>query len=227
MTKQIVALGGGGFMMEPDNPRLDDYILGLAHGRDSRVCYVPTATGDNDRLVANFYRLLGARCRASHLPLFMNDVMPASERLDVDIIYVSGGNTANMLALWRLHGIDQLLRGAYERGVILCGLSAGALCWFEHGVTDSFGPLRGMECLGFLSGSFCPHYDGDPQRRPTYHRLLREGMPGGYAADVGAGLHFIDGELDHGIASRPNANAFFVQLQNGSIEEQPISIERL
>jgi peptidase E len=227
MGKQIVALGGGGFMMEPDNPRLDDYILSLARGRDSRVCYVPTATGDNDRLVTNFYRLLGSRCRASHLPLFMNDVMPAAERLDVDIIYVSGGNTANMLALWRLHGIDLMLRAAYERGVILCGLIAGALCWFEHGVTDSFGPLRGMECLGFLGGSFCPHYDGDPQRRPTYHDLIGKGMPAGYGADVGAGLHFVDGKLDRGIASRPNANAFFVRLHDGAIEEQLIPLARL
>jgi peptidase E len=142
-------------MMEPDNPRLDDYILGLARGRESRVCYVPTATGDNDRMISNFYRLLGSRCRASHLPLFMSDVMPARERLEVDVIYVAGGSTANMLAIWRLHGIDELLRSAYERGVILCGLSAGALCWFEQGVTDSFGALRGMECLGFLAGSFC------------------------------------------------------------------------
>ena len=154
MAKQLVALGGGGFMMEPENPRLDDYILSLARGRDSRVCYVPTATGDNPHLVANFYRLLGHRCRASHLPLFMNDCLPAADRLDVDIIYVSGGNTANMLALWRLHGIDQLLRAAYDRGVILCGLSAGALCWFGQGVTDSFGPLRGMDCLGFIPESF-------------------------------------------------------------------------
>jgi peptidase E len=227
MAKQIVALGGGGFMMEPDNPRLDEYILGLARGRDSRVCYVPTATGDNDRLVSNFYRILGSRCRASHLPLFMDDVMPAAERLDVDVIYVSGGNTANMLALWRLHGIDQLLRAAYERGVILCGVSAGALCWFEHGVTDSFGPLRGMDCLGILAGSFCPHYDGDTRRRPTYHQLIREGMPGGYAGDDGAALHFLDGKLDRGVASRPNARAFFVQLQNGTVEEQPIALERL
>jgi peptidase E len=226
MTRQLVALGGGGFMMEPENPRLDDYILSLARGGDSRVCYVPTATGDNDRMVSNFYRLLGSRCRASHLPLFMNDVMPARERLDVDVIYVAGGNTANMLAIWRLHGIDHLLRGAYERGVILCGLSAGALCWFEQGVTDSFGPLRGMECLGFLAGSFCPHYDGDPNRRLAYHRLLQEGMPAGYAAGVGAALHFVDGKLDGGVASHANARAFAVQLRDGSIDEQPIALRR-
>lgn len=227
MSRQIVALGGGGFMMEPDNPRLDDYILGLARGRDSRVCYVPTATGDNDRLVTSFYRLLGSRCRASHLPLFTSDVMPASERLDVDVIYVSGGNTANMLAVWQLHGIDRLLRAAYERGVVLCGLSAGALCWFEEGVTDSFGPLRGMECLGLLGGSFCPHYDGEAQRRPTYRRLVAAGMRDGHAADDGAGLHFVDGTLVRVVVSRPQARAFTVRGKGGIVEEEAIAVEKL
>ena len=228
MTKQIVAMGGGGFMMEPNNRRLDDYILSLARGGDSRVCYVPTATGDNDRPVAAFYRLLGARCRASHLPLFLDDVMPAKKRLDVDIIYVSGGNTANMLALWRLHGIDRLLREAYERGVILCGVSAGAICWFEEGTTDSFGPpLRALDCLGFLPGSFCPHYDGEAERRPIYHRLITAGMRPGWAADDGAALHFVDGKMVGGVASRPEARAFRVQLEGGAVDEQPLPLQIL
>ncbi|HWE29449.1 MAG TPA: peptidase E [Polyangia bacterium] len=227
MAKQIVAMGGGGFMMEPENPRLDDYILSLARGRESRVCYVPTATGDNPHLIANFYRLLGHRCRATHLSSFMTDVVPAVERLDVDIIYVSGGNTANMLAIWRLHGIDQLMRAAYDRGVILCGLSAGALCWFGQGVTDSFGPPRGMECLGFIPDSFCPHYVNDATRRPSYHRFMREGMPAGYAATDSAAIHFVDGKPLRAVASHADGRAFFVQQVGDDIEEKPIPIDLL
>jgi dipeptidase E len=229
MTRQIVALGGGGFMMEPDNPRLDDYILGLARGRESRVCFVPTATGDSDRQISAFFRLLGSRCRGSYLPLFQPDVVPAAERLDVDIIYVSGGNTANMLALWRVHGIDRLMREAYERGVILCGLSAGAVCWFEEALTDSFGlPARPMDCLGFLPGSFCPHYDGEPHRAPVYRGLVASGgIRPGWAVGDGAALHFVDGALVKGVASRPGARAHRVEVVNGVVEESPIALQNL
>lgn len=126
-----------------------------------------------------------------------------------------------MLAIWKLHGVDRVLARAYAEDVVLCGVSAGALCWFEAGVTDSFGSLTALEGgLGFLGGSFCPHYDGDPQRRPAYQRLIREGMPSGIAADVGAALHFVDGALAEVVTSRPSARAYRLERSGGGFHDE-------
>jgi peptidase E len=143
--------------------------------------------------------------------------MPENVRerlLDAEIIVVSGGNTANMLAIWNVHGVDEVLREAWERGIVLTGWSAGALCWFESGVTDSFGPqLAPIDgCLGFFAGSFCPHYDGEERRRPVYRRLVAEGaLPAGYAADDLVGLHFVGTELEGVISARAGATAYRVE----------------
>jgi dipeptidase E len=124
---------------------------------------------------------------------------------------VSGGSTANMLAIWKVHGIDVLLREAWESGVVLWGASAGMICWFDSGVTDSFGPqLDGMDCLGFLSGSACPHYDGEERRRPRYRELIAAGMAPGIAADDGVALHYVGTELAEVVTCRPDARAFQV-----------------
>jgi dipeptidase E len=221
---QIIAMGGGGFLME-DTPLLDDFILSCAHGSASRVCFVATASGDSDRMLVNFYTALGPRCRATHLPLFRRqhaDV--AAHLLAQDVIYVGGGNTPNMLAVWRVHGVDVALRRAYQAGILLCGVSAGALCWFEGGVTDAFGgPLQRLDgTLGLLPGSFCPHYDGDPRRRPTYQALVADGLASGFAADVGAALHFIDGALSEVVTSRPSARAYKVERRGGDVSEEPL-----
>ena len=223
--KQIIAMGGGGFLMD-DNPLLDDFILSRAKGRDSRVCFLATASGDSDRMLVNFYTALGPRCRATHLPLFRREAPDVtSHLLGQDVIYVGGGNTPNMLAIWRVHGVDAALVRAYEAGILLCGLSAGGLCWFETGVTDSFGgPLTALDqALGILPGSFCPHYDGDRRRRPTYQRLIGDGMPAGFAADVGAALHFIDGTLAEVVTSRPDAAAYRVVRGRDGIDEQKLA----
>jgi peptidase E len=128
-----------------------------------------------------------------------------------DVIFVTGGNTANALAIWRTHGFDEILREAWQAGVVLAGWSAGMICWFEHGVTDSFGPqLAAMECLGFLPGSACPHYDSEELRRPVYAKLLAEGLPGGIAADDGVGLHYVGTELKEAVTSRAGASAYRV-----------------
>jgi peptidase E len=192
-----------------ENSLLDDFILSRAKGRDSRVCFVATASGDSDRMLVSFYTALGPRCRASHLPLFRREPVDlVTHLLNQDVIYVGGGNTSNMLAVWQVHGMDAALARAYDAGVVLCGLSAGALCWFETGVTDSFGRLSPLNAaLGFLPGSFCPHYDGDPNRRPAYRQFVGDGMAPGYAADVGAALHFVDGALAEGVASRNRVHA--------------------
>jgi dipeptidase E len=213
VERHIVALGGGGFSVD-DNRLLDDFILGLASPERPRVCFLPTAQGDSAEYVVAFYAALRERAEPSHLELF------GRPRKDIhgfllahDVVYVGGGNTANMLAIWRVHGVDSILREAWERGVVLAGISAGSICWFEAGVTDSFGDeLAPLPCLGFLPGSNCPHYDSEPQRRPTYRRLVDSGeLAPGLAADDGVGLHFVGKELAEAVGSRRDAGAFRVE----------------
>ena len=202
MVRRIVAMGGGGFSMEPDNPLLDTHILSLSGVARPRVCLLPTAGGDSDGLLAEFYTAFARRAEATHLGLVNRTVSDIEAfLLDQDVVYVGGGNTANMLAIWRVHGVDRALRAAWDAGVVLAGLSAGSICWFESGTTDSFGPelaaLTGG--LGFLPGSHCPHYDGEPLRRATYQRHVGAGLlPAGYAADDGAALVFEDQSLVDG-----------------------------
>ena len=193
MERQIVALGGGGFSDREDAP-LDDFVLGLAGTARPRVCFLPTASAESADYVVAFYEAFRERAEPTHLELF-------------------GGNTANMLAIWTVHGVDAILREAWERGIVLAGSSAGSICWFEAGVTDSFGDeLAPLRCLGFLPGSNCPHYDSEPQRRPTYRRLVEAGeLPPGLAAEDGVGLHFVGTELAEAVAARPNAGAFRVE----------------
>jgi peptidase E len=221
--RHIVAMGGGGWAMEPDNPLLDEFVLGLTGKRRPKVCFVPTASGDSESFVARFYAAFGKeRARASHLALFRRTGTDlAGYLLGQDVIYVGGGNTANMLAVWRVHGVDAILRKAWRSGVVLCGLSAGALCWFEEGVTDSYGPLAALkDGMGLLAGSACPHYDGEAERRPTYHALVRRGrLAAGYAADDGAGLHFVGRRLVEVVTSRPKAAGYRVERVGGRVVE--------
>ena len=213
----VVAMGGGGFSMEPDNPLLDDHVVGLARvSRDRdrpRICFLATASGDSDAYLAQFYAAFAGRAETTHLGLFAR-TEPDIEAflLEQDAIYVGGGNTANMLAIWRIHGIDRALRRAWAAGIVLTGLSAGSICWFESGTTDSFGALAALTGgLGFLPGSHSPHYDGEAERRPTYHDLIARGLlPGGFAADDGAALVFRGTELAEVVASRPAARAYRV-----------------
>ena len=202
---------GGGGETEEQTRLLHDYILGLARG--NRVLYVPTASAEKPEYMLAFYERFSDRARCSTLDFFPWPRERLREyALEQDVILVSGGSTANMLAIWRVHGFDRILREAWEDGIVLCGASAGMICWFEAGVTDSFGPqLEGMrDGLGFLAGSACPHYDGEERRRPVYTRLVREGFPPGYAADDGAALHFVGTELDEIVTCRDGAAAYLV-----------------
>jgi len=206
-------MGGGGFMMERRSP-LDDFLLSLSEAARPRVCFVPTPTGDSDRAIAAFFEAFSRLdCEPSCLRLFGTPEHPAEHLDRQDVIYVSGGSTANALALWRLHSVDLALREAWERGAILGGVSAGANCWFECSVTDSFGPELDPlhDGLALLSGSFCPHYDGEELRRPVYRSLVDDGFPPGYAADDGAALHFVGTELRDVVASQPGARAYRVE----------------
>lgn len=229
VDEQIIALGGGGFSTE-DSPLLDDYILSACKHDHPRVCFVPTASADSDSSIVRFYRRFApTNCRATDLQLFQRQVSDLEDfACSQDVIYVSGGNTANMLAVWRAHGFDRALKAALSAGTLLAGISAGSICWFEQGVTDSFGPeLQHMDCLGYLSGSNCPHYDGEAERRPAFHRLVKAGMLGGYAADDGVGLHFINGNLTHVVSSRPEAKGYKVELNGNTVTETPLDTQFL
>jgi dipeptidase E len=227
--RQIVVMGGGGFSMEPRNLRLDRYIFNLARVArrcaNPRIAFVGTASGDSRDYVRRFYLAMKHhRCRPSDVSLFRLDVdphPPIPRLLEQDVIYVGGGNTANLLAIWRLHGVDRAMREAWCRGTILCGVSAGMICWFESSCTDSFGPHRELlDGVGLLPGSACPHYDGEPNRRPTFHRLIRDRiLPAGVAADDFAAIHFVGRRILHCVSSRAHAKAFRVERRGHSVIE--------
>jgi dipeptidase E len=224
-TRTIVPIGGLSWD-DAERRKLEDYFLGLAGGARPRVLFVPTAVGDDAEATLRAYEQLGDRAQVSHLPFF--PWPPAGLRelaLAQDVIYVSGGNTANALAIWRAHGFDTILREAWEAGIVLTGWSAGMICWFEAGVTDSFGPqLEGMrDGLGFLPGSACPHYDGEDQRRPVYTRLVADGFPPGLAADDCVALRFEGTELAEVVSARSGAGAYRVTPEG----EEPIEPRQL
>ena len=210
MSGHILAIGGGSLA----GSKLEDFMLALSAVPRPRVCYLATASAHKPEYIEVFYdSFRGHSCEPTHLELFGVPEEPAAHIALQDVIYVGGGNTANMLAIWRVHGIDRALREAWERGAVLGGWSAGANCWFEDSVTDSFGPqLRELGGgLGLLTGSFCPHYDGEPERRPTYKRLVREGsLAPGYAADDAAAFHFEGTELREVVSQREGARGYRV-----------------
>ncbi|MBD1909807.1 MULTISPECIES: peptidase E [unclassified Leptolyngbya] len=225
--KHIVAMGGGGLSIEPDNLLLDRYVLELVSKPQPKVCFLPTASGDSDRYIVRFYStFLKFPCQPSHLSLFHPPTLDLRGfLLEQDIIYVGGGNTKNLLALWHDWELDSVLKEAWEQGTILCGFSAGSLCWFESGVSDypGNGVLKPLNCLGFLKGTHCPHYDGEANRRPVYHELISEGaLEDGYAADDGVGLHFVNETLEKIVSSRPSAKAYRVERQDGDVRETPL-----
>lgn len=216
--------------MEPENPLLDTYILQQAKKDTPKICFIPTASGDAEGYVNNFYRFFEKQsCEPSHLSLFRPPTRDLeSFVLEKDIIYVGGGSTKNLVALWKEWGLDSILRKAWEKGIVLAGISAGSICWFEEGVTDSYGDqLEPIKALGFLPGSNCPHYDGEADRRPAYHRLVGAGqLQGGVAADDGVAIHFIDQEIHKIVSSRPLAKAYSVTW-DGRVVETELDTEYL
>lgn len=225
MAGHIVALGGGGFSMEPDNLALDRYVLSLwrRSDREPRVCFLPTAAGDSVEYIGRFYSAFEKfACRPTHLALTDAQTSdPAAAVLENDIFYVGGGNTRDMLSVWRGCGLDQALKEAWQAGKILCGISAGAICWFEQAISDSVveGELHPLKCLGFLPGTGCPHYD-EPGRRETFHRCLASGdVSAGYGIGNSAALHFEGLKLVNVVTFRLDAYAYHVALTNGQVAE--------
>jgi len=229
--KQIIAIGGAALPMDFDNLLLMDYFLKQTGKRKPKICFIGTAHGDADAGRLRFYA--GASqfsCKPTHLPLFARTPRDLeSFVLEQDAIFVGGGNTRSMLAVWRDWGLDAHLRTAWARGIVLGGWSAGSICWFEQGITDSVaGPLTVLPCLGFLSGSNCPHYDSEAQRRPTYRRLVAGGrIAGGYAADDGVALHFIDGRLARTVANRRGARGWSLRRSGCRAIERALPTRRL
>jgi dipeptidase E len=223
--RQIVGIGGGGDTPEQYTALLR-HVLSLTGKERPRVLHVPTAVGDAAESIVQMYERLSGLCEPSHLRFFPWPPRDLRElALSQDAISVGGGNPANMFAIWRAHGFDAILREAWENGVVLFGVSAGMVCWFEACVTDSFGPqLEGMlDGLGFLAGSACPHYDGEPLRRPRYRALVDGGFPEGIAAEDGVGLHFVGTELREVVTCRPGATAYRVTRDG----EEPLEAREL
>ncbi|WP_144510396.1 peptidase E [Bacillus sp. FJAT-22090] len=215
--RQIIAMGGGGFSMEPENPLLDRYILGQSSKKQPKICFIGTASGDADSYIERFYNFFKKEeCEPAHLSLFKPHTRDIQDFvMEQDILYVGGGNTKNLMALWKEWELDIAIRQAYNNGTILSGLSAGSLCWFEEGVTDSYGSeLEPISCLGLIQGSHCPHYDGEEERRPAYQKLIQDKIIGpGYAADDGVALHFIEEKLQSIVSSRPQASGYYVDKE--------------
>ena len=232
MIGRIFAMGGGGFTMEPANPALDDFILSLSRRPDPHVLFLPTASGDPTAQIVAFQERFGDRpCRAEHLSLFrlhgssrsLEDVVA-----EADVVYVGGGSMRNLMAIWRAHGIDALLTRAWRRGAVLAGLSAGAMCWMDGGVTRSGGPPEVIAGLGLLPGSLTVHADGEPERLPVWLEAVRQGgLPGGWAADDGVGLLFEDRRLVLVVSSRTGAQALRCDAVDGELVRRRIEPELL
>jgi dipeptidase E len=229
--RQIVAFGGGGFSMERDNTLMDDYVLALTASERPRVCFLPTASGDADHYIVRFYRAFCRNgCETSHVSLFRRDEGAADiheHLMTRDVIYVGGGSVISLLGAWRAHGVDQTLRRAWEAGVVLCGLSAGSLCWFQSGVTAFHGEPEEMSGLGLLPWSNCVHYDNEPGRDNAYRQLLRDGMCQGFAAEDRTGLHFVGERLERVVSSKPSARAYRMRCVGGRIERRALPSEYL
>ena len=216
MEPTIVAIGGGVLLEDARQQQIEAYILSLTGKDDPRVCFIGTATGDNPANIVRFYSVFtGHRCRPSHLGLIDRKVADLRGfLLSQDVIFVGGGNTNAMLAVWRQHEVDAILREAWERGIVLCGGSAGANCWHESSTTDSWGlPLRPLnEGLGFVPGSFCPHYDVEVTRRLLYREWVSKGLlAAGYACDNGVAVHYEGTSVKAVVASLPEARAYRVE----------------
>jgi dipeptidase E len=222
--QRIVAFGGFA-LADEDHRGLESELLRMTGKRRPRVCFLPTASADDADYTVIFYEAFSGRADPTHVVFHPWPPKDLRERiLGSDLVFVGGGNTANMLAIWRVHRVDAMLREAWEAGAILCGASAGMICWFEAGVTDSFGPdLSGLrDGLGLLPGSACPHYDGEELRRPRYHELVREGFPAGYAAEDDVGLVFHGTELAGAVSAAPGKRAYRVELRDREVVETPI-----
>ena len=226
MKKQIIAIGGGGFGRSPGEGLIEKYILDQSEKDVPNICFIPTATGDNEAYKVNYYSTFSKLdCLPSHLDFFKRTPDLKELILKQDIIFVGGGNTKSMLAVWKDWGLDLVLKEAYEKGVIMSGVSAGAICWFDQGITDSWAEdLKVMDCLGFIEGACCPHYDEEPQRKPSLNKFITEKvLKSCYAVDGGCALHIEDEKEFKSVVFSKNKNSFLVEMKDNQVAEKPYS----
>lgn len=227
-TRKIL-IAGGGF-----RTKFIGYMAQLTGKARPRICYLPTASADSPQSALGFYQA----CAPLNVEPFVQNMFIESLSqkqgfdevlLSMDAIVVSGGNTLNQQAIWKAQGVDVILREAWDRGIVLGGASAGSLCWFEEGTTDSRPKaLSIVKCLGFLKGSHSPHYDAEPGRRPLYHQLIGSGqMQPGYACDNDAGIYFEDNTVKRVVSTRAEARCYYVSVVNGKVEERVLQPEMI
>ena len=222
-SRNIIAIGGGGFGANPGQGIIEEYILKQTKKKNPKICFIPTATGDNEAYKVNFYSTFtNLNCCPSHLDFFkrtpdLNDLI-----LNQDAIFVGGGNTKSMLAVWKEWGLDKILKKAYRDGIVMSGVSAGAICWFQNGITDSWASnLKIMPCLNFIKGTCCPHYDEEPERRPAVKKLLLSNKTKDvFAIDGGAALHVKDEKIFKSVVFRNKKSSYFVSYDGKKINEK-------
>ncbi len=230
MNKHIIAIGGGGFGRNTSSFLIEKYIISLSPNDCPRICFLPTATGDNDSYIVRFYSVFTRlNCQPTHLDFFKRTVDINSHIMNQDIIFVGGGNTKSMIAVWKEWGMNNFLRKAYDEGVIMSGVSAGAICWFTNGITDSWeNELQILPCLDFINGTCCPHYDEEPSRKPFVNKVLREGIISNcISIDGGSAMHFIDGKPFKNISFKANKNSYNCSYNNDKVIQKPFPIFQL
>jgi dipeptidase E len=230
IKKQIVAIGGGGFSVTSKTTNIDKYILKLVKSKYPKIAFLAAASGDSTSYIRRFYDSFGQEdCLCSHYDIFKsNHVDIESYLLEQDIIYVGGGNTFNMITLWKARGLDNILKKAWDKGIILCGVSAGSICWFDSGNTDSFGKLEKIKGLGFLPYSNSPHYNSEADRRANFQDLItNKNIIGGYGVDEDVALHFVNNDLHKVIGQSDDCYAYKTYMNENKLIEEKIQPTKL
>ena len=230
MKKHIIAIGGGGFSRQISSCLIEKYILSLSNKKCPRICFLPTATGDSDTYIVRFYSLFSSlNCIPSHIDLFKRTIDISDHIMKQDVVFVGGGNTKSMLAVWRDWGLNNILKHAYNNGVVMSGVSAGAICWFTNGITDSWdNQLNILPCLDFIQGTCCPHYDEEPERIPYVKKVLEDKKVANiFSIEGGSAMHFIDGKPFKSVSFKNKRKSYNVFYENNEIIQKAYSILQL
>ena len=230
MKKHIIAIGGGGFGRCTSSQLIENYILSLSNKLSPNICFVPTATGDDDSYIVRFYSIFSRlKCNPSHIDFFKRTLDLEHHISNQDIVFVGGGNTKSMLGVWKEWGMDNILKNSYHNGTIMSGVSAGAICWFSNGITDSWdNELRVLPCLGFVKGTCCPHYDEEAARIPYVKKSIRDKtIKNCISIEGGAALHCIDGTPVQCVSFKENKNVYSVYSLDGVFIEKKYPVIQL
>ena len=230
MNKNIIAIGGGGFGRNISSCLIEKYILSLSANNCPRICFLPTATGDDDNYIVRFYSVFTKlKCIPSHIEFFKRTINLNDHIMNQDVVFVGGGNTKSMLSVWSDWGMNNILKEAYNKGVIMSGVSAGAICWFTNGITDSWdNQLNILPCLNFINGTCCPHYDEEPSRIPYVNKVLNENKVSNcISIEGGTAIHFIDGLPFKNVSFKNNKNTYNVYSDNDKIIKEKFSTLQL